>query len=98
MSEASSMLEVPSSTVRFWADSFPKHVKPMRNAKGNRMFHPEDIETLKQIKYLLKDRGLTLDGALKELSHGGSSADRIAKAMDCLKEIRVQLLEVKHSL
>ena len=55
ISEVSEILGESVSLVRFWSNSFPRHIKPRRNAKGNRMFTADDIEALKQI-HLLKKR------------------------------------------
>ena len=54
------MLSEAPSAVRYWSNYFEKYVKPQRNAKGNRLYHPEDIETLKQIQFMVKKQGLTL--------------------------------------
>ena len=62
------------------------------------MFTAEDIETLKQIHYLVKTKGLTLEGAAMQLASGRSSVDKRVRALDSLKEIRAQLVEVRKSL
>ena len=48
--EVAEILGENTSLVRFWSNSFPAFIKPERNAKGNRKFTPEDLETLKQIE------------------------------------------------
>ena len=98
ISETAEILGESTSLVRFWSNSFPKYIKPYRNAKGNRMFTAEDIETLKQIYYLVKTKGLTLEGAAMQLASGRSSVDKRVRALDSLKEIRAQLVEVRKSL
>jgi len=98
MSEVSAMLEVPDTTVRFWSDSFPKFVKPQRNAKGNRQFRAGDIDALRQIKYLLKDKGLTIGGATKQMTADRTGVDKTARAITCLEDIRARLVEVRKSL
>ena len=84
--------------MRFWAYSFPTFIKPERNAKGNRKFTPEDLETLKQIHLLVKGNGMTLEGAAKKLRESRRTVDSKTKAIDSLKEIRKQLVEVKKAL
>ena len=42
--EVARLLEEDVSTIRFWSDTFPRYIRPERNAKGNRLFHPEDLE------------------------------------------------------
>ena len=98
ISETAEILGESSSLVRFWSNSFPKYIKPHRNAKGNRMYTLEDINTLKQIHYLVKTKGLTLEGAEKQLASSRSSIDKRVRALDSLKEIRSQLVEVRKSL
>ena len=52
MGEVAEMLGENASAVRYWSNYFEKFIKPQRNAKGNRLYHPEDIETLKQAKFV----------------------------------------------
>ena len=84
--------------MRFWSNSFPKYIKPKRNAKGNRLFTQEDMDCLKQIHLLVKEQGLTLEGASKKLAAERKKVDGRVKALDRLKEIRSQLVEVRKSL
>lgn len=98
ISQTAEILGESTSLVRFWSNSFPKYIKPYRNAKGNRLFTQEDIDTLKQIHYLVKTKGMTLEGAASQLASGRSSVDKRVRALDSLKEIRAQLLEVRKAL
>ncbi len=86
------------SCIRFWTNSFPKELHPRRTAKGNRQYSAEDIEALREIQYLVKKQGLTLDGAQKQLEADGSKADKALKVADSLKAIREQLVAIKESL
>ena len=95
MGEVADMLSEAPSAVRYWSNYFEKYVKPQRNAKGNRLYHPEDIETLKQIQFMVKNQGLTLEGALQRLKEDHRSVDRRVKALDSLKAIREQLVAVR---
>ncbi|MBP3203415.1 MAG: MerR family transcriptional regulator [Bacteroidales bacterium] len=98
MGEVAQLLGEAPSAVRYWSNYFEKFVKPQRNAKGNRLFHEEDIETLKQIQYLLKNQGLTLEGAKQRLTEDRRSVDRRVKALAKLQEIRAELVAVKKAL
>lgn len=98
ISEVAETLGESVSLVRFWSNSFPRLIKPKRNAKGNRLYTASDLEALKQIHYLVKDKGLTLEGAEKQLSASKASVSNSVKAIDSLKEIRAQLLEIKNSI
>ena len=98
LSEVAQILGESTSLVRYWSNSFPKYVKPVRNAKGNRQYKQEDIEMLKQIHYLVKEKGLTLDGAGRQMAGEKSTVDKRVRAIDSLKAIRAQLVEVKKTL
>ena len=96
--EVAEILGENVSLVRFWSHEFPKFIKPQRNAKGNRLYTKEDIETFKHIHMLVKIEGLTLEGAAKRLK--GDRRDVISKArvLDSLRAIRQQLAEIREDL
>ena len=61
-------------TIRFWEKQF-KQVKP-KTFIGNRRYYDENsIKILKKIKYLLKDKGMTLNGVKKVLNSKDSDID-----------------------
>ena len=98
MGEVAQELGENASAVRFWSNYFEKFIKPQRNAKGNRLYHPEDIETLRQIQYLIKNQGLTLEGVAHRLGEDRRSVEKSVKALDLLKGIREDLIQVKKAL
>lgn len=98
ISEAAGIIGESVSLVRFWSNSFEAFIKPHRNGKGNRMYSAADIETLKQIHLLVKEKGMTLEGAAGVLSANRSKVQHNVKALDSLKEIRAQLVEIKKAL
>ncbi len=94
--EVSEQLSEPQSRVRFWSDSFAFLVKPERNAKGNRLFRPEDLQALRQIQYLLNVEKMTIEGAAKRLREDKGKTDKNARILLKLREIKADLLEIKH--
>ena len=96
--EVAEILGESTSLVRFWANEFPKFIKPQRNAKGNRLFTKDDLETFKHIHLLVKVDGMTLEGAAKRLK--GDKKDDVNKArvLESLKNIRMQLSEIRETL
>jgi Predicted transcriptional regulators len=96
--EVAEILGESTSLVRFWTNNFPKYLKPNRNAKGNRLYTKDDIDVLKQLHLLIKDKGMTLEGASKRLSSDRKTVDDRVKALDSLKEIKKQLEEIRSSL
>jgi len=98
MGEVAQIIGESESLVRFWSNSFPKLIKPQRNAKGNRLFSKEDLEMLKQLHVLIKDDGLSLEGAGKKIAASRKKVEGRVKVVESLKEIRSQLVEVKKGL
>lgn len=96
--DVAEILGESTSLVRFWANEFPKFIKPERNAKGNRLFKKEDVETFKHIHLLVKVEGLTLEGAAKRLKGDRKDVINKAKVLESLKNIRRQLAEIKEDM
>ena len=96
--EAAQVIGESTSLVRYWTNEFDRHFKVKRSSRGDRKYTAEDIDTLKQIHYLVKTKGMTLEGAAGQLSAARSSVDKRVRALDSLKEIRAQLVEVRKSL
>lgn len=96
--EAAEILGESTSLVRFWTNNFPKYLKPHRNAKGNRLYTREDIDVLKQFHLLIKEKGMTLEGAAKRLSAEKKVVEDRVRVLDSLKEIKKQLEEIRSSL
>ena len=67
--ELAKAFDVNASLIRFWDKEFDI-LKPKKNAKGNRMFTPEDVKNLQLIYHLVKERGFTLEGAKIHLKEG----------------------------
>ena len=57
--EIAKAFDVNASLIRFWDKEFDI-LKPKKNAKGNRMFTPEDVKNLQLIYHLVKEKGYTL--------------------------------------
>jgi len=99
MGEVAEMFDVNASLIRHWESQFSV-IRPKRNKKGNRLFSPRDVENLKLIYHLVKERGMTLEGAKKALrqqpAEGGMERD--AELMERLQRIRALLVEVREDL
>jgi DNA-binding transcriptional MerR regulator len=96
--EVAQMLGEEVSTIRFWSDSFPKYIKPERNAKGNRLFHPEDVENIQLIHYLTRTEGLTLDGVARKLAENRDGLDHKRRIVEKLYNIRSQLTDLYENI
>lgn len=101
MGEVSEMFDVKPSLLRYWVAQFDV-LQPKRNKKGNRMFTVQDVEHLKVIYHLVKERGMTLDGAKRAMKRrrkgDGDAVRRDAELMTRLRHIRALLVEVREDL
>ena len=99
MGEVAEMFDVKASLIRHWESKF-SCIRPRKNKKGNRLFTPEDIERLKQIYHLVKERGMTLEGANKVMRSSAKMTDvsRDTEMLERLQRIRAALVEVREEL
>lgn len=95
--EVSEMFSEPVSTIRFWEKEFDV-LRPKKNNKGNRLFMQEDIRNLKLIHHLLREKGMTLEGAKKELKNNREEADYRMEIADSLRNIRAMLVDLSDEI
>ena len=94
--ELSKAFNVNASLIRFWDKEFDV-LKPKKNAKGNRMFTPEDVKNLQLIYHLVKERGFTLDGAKTHLKANPQQEQKL-QLIERLKKVKAFLQELKEEL
>jgi DNA-binding transcriptional MerR regulator len=95
--EVAGMLNVPVSTIRFWENEFDI-LKPSKNKKGNRLFTANDIKNLKIIHHLVKEQGLTLAGAKKQLSAKWEETDYKYEVTQALQNIKGMLIDLRDNI
>ena len=95
MGVVAEMFDVNPSLLRYWEKNF-LILKPQKNKKGNRLFTARDIENLKVIYHLIRERGMTIDGAKRQLKQSRVKVDRDAAIMERLETIRSMLLQIKN--
>jgi DNA-binding transcriptional MerR regulator len=95
--EVAKAFDVNASLIRFWDKEFDI-LKPKKNAKGNRMFLPEDVKNLQLIFHLVKERGFTLEGAKTHLKEGQKKTLDKFEIISKLETIRTQLANIKNQL
>jgi len=91
--EVAEILGIPPSTLRFWETRFTI-IKPKRNAKGIRFYTPSDIEHLRMVTYLVKDRGLHLEAAEEQIRNNRSGVSKKARAVERLRTVRAALQQM----
>jgi DNA-binding transcriptional MerR regulator len=95
--EVAEQFNVAPSLIRFWESEF-ELIQPKKNRKGNRQFTKEDIENVRTIYHLVKQKGFTLQGAKEMLRNDTSDVKDKMEIYDSLKKIRQFLVEVRDKL
>ena len=95
--EIATMFDVNASLIRFWEKEF-EIIQPKKNKKGNRLFTKDDIECFKNIFYLVKVKGYTLEGAKQVIGKKGivTTTEEI-DVVERLQEIKNELIKLKMS-
>ncbi len=95
--EVSEMFSVAPSLIRFWESEF-ELIQPKKNRKGNRQFTKEDIDNVRTIYHLVKEKGFTLQGAKEMLKNDSGAVKDKMDMIDSLKRVRNFLVEVREKL
>ena len=88
---------VATSLIRFWEGEF-SILKPKKNRKGNRQFTKDDIENVRLIYHLVKERGFTLNGAKEMLKNESHSVKDQIEVIDSLTRVRKFLVDMRNEL
>ena len=94
ISEVAQMFDVNNSLIRFWEKEFDI-IKPKKNKKGNRMFTKDDIENIRLIYHLVKERGFTLQGAQQKLKENKADTVDQIEVIDRLNKVKRFLVDLK---
>jgi DNA-binding transcriptional MerR regulator len=95
--EVARLFEVKPSLIRFWEKEF-SILKPKKNKKGNRLFTRKDLENLRIIYHLVKERGFTLKGAQAKLRENKEDTAKVVEVIHRLKTIKQALADLKNQL
>jgi DNA-binding transcriptional MerR regulator len=95
--EVAEVFNVAPSLIRFWESEFDI-IKPKKNRKGNRQFTREDIENVRTIYHLVKEKGFTLQGAKEMLRNDSQAVKDKMEMIESLKRVRSFLLELREKL
>ena len=97
ISEVAEMFGVNESLLRYWEKEFPQ-LCPKKAGRGVRQYRKEDVETVRLIYHLVKERGMTLPGARQRLRNNKEATLRSYEIVDRLKSIREELLAMRDAL
>ncbi|MFA0964777.1 MerR family transcriptional regulator [Roseivirga sp. BDSF3-8] len=95
--EVADIFGVATSLIRFWESEFDT-IRPKKNRKGNRQFTKEDIESIRLIYHLVKEKGFTLQGAKDMLKNNvGKVKDRM-ELIESLEKVKGFLVDLRKKL
>ena len=95
--EVAKMFNVNESLLRYWEKEFP--IISPRKAGGNiRQYRKEDIENIRLVYHLVKEKGMTLQGAKQRLKANKETTEQTAEVVERLKSIREELVKLRNSL
>lgn len=95
--EVAQQFGLNESTLRFWEKEFDE-ISPRKTKKGTRYYHQEDIEQIRLIYHLVKERGMTLSGARRKLKENRETTVRILEISDRLQGVRAALVSMIEAL
>lgn len=96
INEVAEQFGVNASTLRYWEKEFSQ-LNPKRT-NGRRYYSPADIETVKQIQFLLNDQKLTISGAKERLATNKNDVERKQKLRATLEALRRELADFRREL
>ena len=97
ISEVAKMFNVNESLLRYWEKEFL--IIAPRKAGGNvRQYRKEDIENIRLVYHLVKEKGMTLQGAKQRLKANKEKTVQTAEIVERLKQIREELVNLRNSL
>ena len=79
-----------ASTLRYWESEF-EILKPKRGGKGRRLYTTQDIENIRKIQFLLRNKGMHIGAAKEQLRKNYQNVSTRSKALDELKKTKEEL-------
>ena len=95
--EIAKAFNVNPSLLRFWEKEF-KEIQPRKKEGGARKYTPDDVNTIQKIYYLLKEKGLTIEGTKKQLKLKNLSEDRNLELIQKLEQLKSDLVQLRENL
>ena len=95
--EVAKAFEVNTSLLRFWEKEF-KEIQPKKKSSGVRKYTPKDIQNIKLIFHLLKEKGMTIEGAKNHLKNSKSSEENKMDVLKKLERIKKELENLRDNL
>ena len=96
--EVAEMFDLNESTLRYWETEFP-FLKPKTTGPAKiRQYQEKDIDQIRLIHNLVKERGFKLAAARKILTQNRKGAEKKADVLETLINVRTELQAIKKQL
>lgn len=93
IAEVRSLTGLPISTLRYWETQFTQ-LSPYKDERGNRYYTEQDIDFIKQVKYVRDELRITriiaIRAKLKE-----NNTNSLQKTSEILKKVRQELHDIR---
>ena len=96
--EVRSQTGLPVSTLYYWEKQFPQ-ISPRRDGHQNRYYRQEDVDFIKQIRFVRDELKITRIEAIKrELEKSENNIGQRQQTAELLKRIKTELLNIRSQL
>lgn len=95
--EVAKAFQVNTSLLRYWEKEF-KEIQPKKKTSGVRKYTPQDVQNIKLIYHLLKEKGMTIEGAKNQLKDSKSSEENKMDVLKKLERIKKELEKFRDNL
>ena len=95
--EVAKAFGVNTSLLRYWEKEF-KQIQPKKKSSGIRKFTPGDIDNIQIIYHLLKEKGMTIEGAKNHMATSRDNEQAKMKLLNHLEKIKEELTTLRDNL
>lgn len=92
--EVAAHFNVNESLLRFWESEFDI-INPRKTEGGTRQYTKDDIENIAVVYHLVKEKGLTLEGARQTLKQKRDEETRKIQVINRLEQIKKELEDLE---
>ena len=97
ISEVAQLFGVNESLLRYWEKEFPM-ISPKKAGGNIRQYRQEDIDNIRLVYHLVKEKGMTLAGAKQRLKQNKETIVKNADIIQRLNDIKKELLSMRKEL
>jgi DNA-binding transcriptional MerR regulator len=95
--EVAEHFQVNESLLRFWEKEFAS-INPRKSSGGTRQYAKTDIEAIAVVFHLLKEQGLTIEGAKQKLKTKKDEYQTKSTILSKLEAVRKELNDLMNEL